>query len=214
MDALAPSIRILAKPIGLAREKKLRRCGHGTIAGIDEVGRGPLAGPVVAAAVVLNLKRVPKGLADSKALTAPEREDLFEKIVATAQVGIASVSHLEIDVINIRQASLSAMCRALAALPCTPDIALVDGNDAPPLPCATEMIIKGDATVASIAAASIVAKVVRDRLMRRLGMTFPAYGFGTNVGYSTARHLSALDGVGPCPFHRRSFEPVRIANEA
>jgi ribonuclease HII len=213
MDALAPSIRLLAKPIGLGREKKLRRCGHGTIAGIDEVGRGPLAGPVVAAAVVLDLKRVPKGLADSKALTAPEREDLFEKIVATAQVGIASVSHAEIDTINIRHASLSAMCRALAALPCTPDIALVDGNDAPHLPCATEMIVKGDATVASIAAASIVAKVVRDRLMRRLGLTFPAYGFGSNVGYSTPVHLSALDGVGPCPFHRRSFAPVRIANE-
>ena len=151
MDAirLPPHLRA-----NLSRERKLMRCGHGTIAGIDEVGRGPLAGPVVAAAVVLDMKRVPKGLADSKVLTLEEREALFDKIVATAQIGIASISHLEIDVINIRQASLSAMCRALAALPCRPDIALVDGNDPPRLPCRVETIVKGDARVASIAAAS------------------------------------------------------------
>src|SRR3954451_18134564 len=126
------AIRIPAqRPAGTARERKLKRCGYGTIAGIDEVGRGPLAGPVVAAAVVLDLKRVPKGLADSKVLSCEQREALFEKIVATAEVGIASISHLEIDVINIRQASLTAMCRALAALPCRPDVALVDGNDPP-----------------------------------------------------------------------------------
>jgi len=190
------------------------RCGHGTIAGIDEVGRGPLAGPVVAAAVVLDMKRVPKGLADSKVLTLEEREALFDKIVATAQIGIASISHLEIDVINIRQASLSAMCRALAALPCRPDIALVDGNDPPQLPCRVETIVKGDARVASIAAASIVAKVVRDRLMRRLARSFPAYGFSTNVGYRSPAHLAALDAHGPCVFHRRSFAPVRIAGDA
>src|SRR3954451_6123593 len=206
MDAirLAPHLRA-----NLARERKLMRCGHGTIAGIDEVGRGPLAGPVVAAAVVLDLKRVPRGLADSKVLCVEERELLFEKIVATAQVGIASISHLEIDVINIRQASLSAMCRALAALPCTPDMALVDGNDPPDLPCAVETIIKGDASIASIAAASIVAKVVRDRLMKRLGAMYPAYGFESNAGYSTSAHLSVLNGPGPCPFHRKSFSPIR-----
>jgi len=211
MDAirLAPHLRA-----NLARERKLMRCGHGTIAGIDEVGRGPLAGPVVAAAVVLDMKRVPKGLADSKVLTLEEREALFDKIVATAQIGIASISHLEIDVINIRQASLSAMCRALAALPCVPDIALVDGNDPPRLPCRVETIVKGDARVASIAAASIVAKVVRDRLMKRLARSFPAYGFSTNVGYRSPTHLAALDAHGPCVFHRRSFAPVRIAGDA
>jgi ribonuclease HII len=206
MDAirLPPHLRA-----NLSLELKLARCGHGTIAGIDEVGRGPLAGPVVAAAVVLDLKHVPKGLADSKALTLEEREALFEKIVATAHVGIASVSHTEIDAINIRQASLSAMCRALAALPCIPDIALVDGNDPPDLPCPVQTVIKGDAQIASIAAASIVAKVVRDRMMRRLGPLFPVYGFHTNVGYSTAGHLAALAKRGPSPFHRRSFAPVR-----
>ena len=195
--------------LGLARELALRAAGRRCIAGLDEVGRGPLAGPVVAAAVVLDPDRVPDGLADSKALPAARREALFAEIVASAQVGIATVSHEGIDAINIRQASLRAMSRALAALPCTPDMALVDGNDPPPLPGAAEAVIRGDATVASIAAASIVAKVVRDRLMRRLHGRFPAYGFVTNAGYSTAAHLDALSRHGPCPFHRRSFAPVR-----
>jgi len=210
MDAIRTP-RISRKPLGLKRERELLRCGHGTIAGIDEVGRGPLAGPVVAAAVVLDPKRVPKGLADSKVLAPEEREALFEKILATAQVGIASVCHSEIDVINIRQASLRAMCRALAALPCTPDVALVDGDDPPDLPCPVETIVKGDARIASIAAASIVAKVTRDRMMKRLAASFPAYGFASNVGYSTAAHLSALTSAGPCPFHRASFAPVKVA---
>lgn len=214
MAAPIQPCRIAPKALGLTRERKLRRCGHGIIAGLDEVGRGPLAGPVVAAAVVLDLRHVPKGLADSKVLRPERREELFEEIVATAQIGVASISHAQIDIVNIRQASLSAMCRALAALPCMPDIALVDGNDAPPLPCQLETIVKGDASVASIAAASIVAKVIRDRLMRRLSESFPAYGLGSNVGYSTAAHLEALDRVGPCPFHRRSFAPVRIAADA
>jgi ribonuclease HII len=210
MDAIRLPVPLRATT---SRERKLVRCGHGTIAGIDEVGRGPLAGPVVAAAVVLDLKRVPRGLADSKALTLEEREDLFEKILATAQVGIASVSHFEIDAINIRRASLSAMCRALAALPCVPDIALVDGNDPPQLPCKVETIVKGDAQVASIAAASIVAKVMRDRLMKRLAEAFPVYGFSTNVGYRSPSHLKALNAHGPCTFHRRSFTPVKMASE-
>ena len=196
------------------RERKLTRCGYGTIAGLDEVGRGPLAGPVVAAAVVLDLKKVPPGLADSKILSCEERERLFEKIVATSHVGIASISHLEIDVINIRQASLSAMCRALAALPCRPDIALVDGNDPPELPCDIETVIKGDASIASIAAASIVAKVVRDRLMKRLHGRFPAYGFMTNVGYRSRAHFAALRDHGPSPYHRVTFAPVRMVFEA
>ncbi len=190
-------------------ERRLKRCGHGTIAGLDEVGRGPLAGPVVAAAVVLDLKRVPEGLADSKALPAARREALFIEILATCQVGIASLSAAEIDAINIRQASLRAMCLALAALPCRPDVALVDGNDPPHLPCPVQTIIKGDASIPSIAAASIVAKVVRDQMMRRLHEDFPAYGFASNVGYSTAHHLAAIAASGPCLYHRRSFAPVR-----
>ena len=198
-------------PLKLTRERKLKRCRHGSIAGLDEVGRGPLAGPVVAAAVVLDLKNVPAGLADSKALDRDRREALFIEILATAEVGIGSLSAAEIDRINIRQATLLAMCRALEALPCLPDVALVDGNDPPNLPCPVHTIVKGDANVPSIAAASIVAKVVRDRMMRRLGEIYPAYGFVSNVGYSTAPHLSALSQNGPCAFHRRSFAPVRGA---
>jgi ribonuclease HII len=198
-----------APGLGIDRELALRAAGRLCVAGLDEVGRGPLAGPVVAAAVVLDLDRVPEGLADSKVLPAARREMLFAEILASAEVGIATVSHEGVDAINIRQASLRAMGRALAALPCRPDMALVDGNDPPPLPCPAEAVIRGDALVASIAAASIVAKVVRDRLMRRLHGRFPAYGFETNAGYSTAAHLDALSRHGPCPFHRRSFAPVR-----
>jgi len=198
-------------PLKLTRERKLKRCGHGSIAGLDEVGRGPLAGPVVAAAVVLDLRRVPAGLADSKALDRDRREELFLEILATSEVGIGSLSAADIDRINIRQAALMAMCRALEALPCLPDVALVDGNDPPNLPCPVHTIVKGDAHVPSIAAASIVAKVVRDRMMRRLGEVYPVYGFVSNVGYSTAPHLSALTQAGPCAYHRHSFAPVRIA---
>ncbi|NBJ11322.1 ribonuclease HII [Microvirga arsenatis] len=195
--------------MNIDRELSARAQGYTCIAGLDEVGRGPLAGPVVSAAVVLDLDRVPQGLADSKALSAARREALFAEILATAHVGIASVSHREIDSINIRQASLLAMCRALAALPCAPDMAFVDGNDPPDLPCATQAIVKGDSHIASIAAASIVAKVVRDRMMARLGQAFPAYGFASNAGYSTKAHLSAVASEGPCPFHRMSFAPLR-----
>lgn len=198
-------------PLKPTRERRLVRCGQDIVAGLDEVGRGPLAGPVVAAAVVLDLRRIPDGLADSKALSAERREELFALIVRSAQVGVATVSAGEIDRINIRQASLLAMCRALDALPCVPDVALVDGNDAPDLRCPAHTIIKGDALVPSIAAASIVAKVMRDRMMKRVDELFPAYGFATNVGYSTATHLAALARTGPCPYHRRSFAPVRAA---
>jgi ribonuclease HII len=203
-------IRPSSKPgLGLNRELAARAQGYTCIAGLDEVGRGPLAGPVVSAAVVLDLDNVPQGLADSKALTAAKREALFVAILATSRVGIASVSHAEIDTINIRQASLLAMCRALAALPCKPDMALVDGNDPPGLPCSTEAVVKGDSSIASIAAASIVAKVVRDRMMARLGEAYPAYGFANNAGYSTRTHLSVLTTDGPCPFHRLSFAPLK-----
>ena len=197
--------------LDFARERSLLAAGHRIVAGLDEVGRGPLAGPVVAAAVVLDPAQVPEGLADSKALSAARREVLFEIIMASAQVGLGTIAAAEIDRVNIRQASLLALCRALAALPCRPDIALVDGNDAPGLPCTVQTIIKGDATVASIAAASIVAKVVRDRMMTRLDARFPAYRFRSNVGYSTAAHLEALNREGPCPYHRRSFAPVKVA---
>jgi ribonuclease HII len=199
-------------PLEPILERSLVTQGHRLIAGLDEAGRGPLAGPVVAAAVVLDLDAVPEGLADSKVLTAKRREDLFEIILKSAQVGIACVSADTIDAINIRQASLLAMCRALAALPCRADAALVDGNDPPDLPCAVQTIVKGDATVPSIAAASIVAKVTRDRMMRELGQHHPAYGFASNAGYSTSAHLKALAEDGPCPFHRRSFAPIRGVN--
>jgi ribonuclease HII len=203
-------IRSSKKPgLGLDRELMARAQGYACIVGLDEVGRGPLAGPVVSAAVVLDLDTPPQGLADSKALSAQKREMLFAEILATSKVGIASVSHAEIDTINIRQASLLAMCRAMAALPCTPDMAFVDGNDPPRLPCATEAVIKGDSSIASIAAASIVAKVVRDRMMARLGEAYPAYGFASNAGYSTKTHLSVLASDGPCPFHRLSFAPLK-----
>ena len=202
-------IRIPKPGLGLDRELSARAAGYTCIAGLDEVGRGPLAGPVVSAAVVLNLTNVPQGLADSKALSAQKRETLFAEILATSHVGIASVSHAEIDTINIRQASLLAMCRALAALPCKPDMAFVDGNDPPRLPCATEAVIKGDSSIASIAAASIVAKVVRDRMMARLSEAYPAYGFANNAGYSTKTHLTVLASDGPCPYHRLSFSPLR-----
>jgi ribonuclease HII len=209
VGSVTAPIRSPLAGLGLDRELELRAKGRLCIAGLDEVGRGPLAGPVVAAAVVLDPMNVPAGLADSKALTAQRREELFAAILATSQIGIGSISHGSIDTINIRQASLLAMCRALAALPCKPDMALVDGNDPPPLPCAVEAVIKGDSSIASIAAASIVAKVVRDRMMKRLGALYPSYGFVTNAGYSTAGHLSALNRDGPCPFHRRSFSPLR-----
>jgi ribonuclease HII len=206
---MTPALRSPKSALGLQRELEARAKGYHCIAGLDEVGRGPLAGPVVAAAVVLDLSCTPAGLADSKALTGSKREALFPEILATAKVGIASVSHAEIDSINIRQASLLAMCRALAALPCSPDMAFVDGNDPPDLPCATEAVIKGDSSIASIAAASIVAKVVRDRMMACLGQAYPAYGFASNAGYSTKTHLSVLATEGPCPFHRLSFSPLR-----
>jgi len=191
------------------RERQLAAEGFQCIAGIDEVGRGPIAGPVVAAIVVLDPDNVPTGLGDSKALPAKKREILYEEILKTSHVAIAQISHGEIDRINIRQATLSAMAKAFMALPLRPDIALVDGNDPPVLPCKVISIIKGDATIASIAAASIVAKVARDRMMARMGTAFPAYGFERNAGYGTAEHLDALEKHGPCPFHRMSFSPLR-----
>lgn len=179
-------------------------------AGIDEVGRGPLAGPVTAAAVVLDQQNIPEGLCDSKLLTATRREELFAQIMATAEVGIACAGPEEIDQLNIRGATLIAMRRALAALPCKPDRALIDGRDVPPgLAIRADAVVKGDSAYACIAAASIVAKVIRDRAMRFAALHYPEYGFDHNVGYPTQGHLAALDRFGPCPIHRMSFAPLR-----
>ncbi len=185
--------------------------GTGPVAGIDEVGRGPLAGPVGAAAVVLAPARVPKDLNDSKQLSADVREALYDQIMERAlSVGVAFASAAEIDAINIRQATHLAMRRALAGLSTVPGYVLVDGNDLPScLICEGETLIKGDSSSASIAAASIVAKVTRDRLMRRLCVVHPAYGFSRHVGYPTREHLAALAHHGACGFHRMSFAPIR-----
>jgi ribonuclease HII len=182
---------------------------EGPIAGVDEAGRGPLAGPVVAAAVILNRKKIPKGLNDSKQLSADAREELFPRIMEAAiAVGIGDASVDEIDLVNIRQATHLAMARAVRALTPAAGFALVDGNDAPALPCRCDTIIDGDAKSVSIAAASVIAKVTRDRVMQALHAQHPHYGWLTNKGYGTEEHLAALLQHGPCPHHRRSFAPV------
>jgi ribonuclease HII len=199
-----------APPRPLDGRRDRRMGGRGLVAGVDEVGRGPLAGPVTAAAVILDPKRIPVGLRDSKELSAPERERLFAEIMASAHVGVAFSGPAEIDRVNIRQATLCAMRRAVLALPVPPDHVLVDGNDVPPgLRCAAQAVVKGDSLLATIAAASIVAKVIRDRTMRNIALRYPEYGFASNVGYPTAEHLAALARSGPTPFHRLSFAPVR-----
>lgn len=188
-------------------ERRARAAGATRIAGVDEVGRGPLAGPVTAAAVVLNPDAVPPGLNDSKKLTARARDRLYDAILATAEVSVAHASVAEIDEINILAASHLAMSRAVQAL--TPDHALVDGNRLPSLECTAEAIVKGDARSLSIAAASIVAKVERDRLMAALAVQHPGYGWEKNAGYPTKMHQQALLDLGVTPHHRRSFAPIR-----
>ncbi len=191
-------------------ERRARKRGAMIVAGVDEAGRGPLAGPVVVAAVIFEGRRFPKGLQDSKKLTAAEREALYEKILLTGTVAIAVASRERIDRMNILRASLWAMSRAVAGLPQRPDHVLVDGNMLPPaLPCPAEAIVGGDGRSVSIAAASIIAKVTRDRLMSRAGKVFPAYGFEAHKGYSTPTHFAALEAHGPCALHRRSFAPIR-----
>lgn len=191
-----------------SREAAYLRAGEAPVAGVDEAGRGPLAGPVVAAAVVLDPQRVPEGLGDSKQIAPDERARLYEIIVATADVAVASVSARSIDATDIRKATLEAMRRAVAGLRRAPARILVDGRDLPACPMPGEAIVKGDALVASIAAASIVAKVTRDRLMTRLGRHYPGYGFERHAGYATAVHRDAIRTLGPCPFHRLSFGPL------
>jgi len=193
------------------RERAAMKRGVWPVAGCDEAGRGPLAGPVVAAAVILDPKRVPRGLDDSKKLTAERREVLYERICAGAEIGLAFGSPARIDRDNIRRAALWALMRAVAALPVRPKLVLVDGRDRIEASCACEAVIAGDALVCSIAAASIVAKVVRDRLMRQLGAALPGYGFERHMGYCVPEHLAALARLGPTIHHRRSFAPVAEA---
>jgi ribonuclease HII len=181
------------------------------VAGVDEAGRGPLAGPVAAAAVILDAARIPAGIADSKTLNEEEREAAFAAIMAeAAAVSFALLPPADIDRRNIRMASLEAMRRAVAALSLRPTLVLVDGRDIPPgLPCPARAIIGGDGSEPAIGAASIVAKVMRDRLMSRLGMELPAYGFAVHKGYGTAKHRQAIADFGGTAHHRRSFAPFK-----
>ena len=181
----------------------------GPVAGVDECGRGPLAGPVVAAAVILDHSMIPDGINDSKKLSRRMRERLFDGIQAAAWLGIGSASVEEIDRHNILAASLLAMRRAVAALPRMPAACLVDGNADPDLGLPTRLIVRGDQRSLSIAAASIVAKVTRDRLMGRLAQDYPSYGWHRNAGYGVPEHRKALELVGVSPHHRKSFAPIR-----
>ena len=181
----------------------------GVVSGVDEAGRGPWAGPVVAAAVVLDRGQVPYGLNDSKQLSEAARERLFDAIIASARHGIGQASVAEIDSLNIHWATMLAMERAVAALGVAPDHVLVDGNRLPKWRHAATAIVKGDALSCSIAAASILAKVTRDRLMVALDVEWPGYGWAANKGYGTATHARGLAELGVTPHHRRSFAPVQ-----
>lgn len=188
-----------------ALEKRL----GGVICGVDEAGRGPLAGPVVAAAVILDRKRVPRGIDDSKKLTAEKREELYERIMQRARVGVGAASVAEIARLNIFHATMLAMCRAVTALRIVPDHALVDGNHCPKqLCCPATAVVDGDALSISIAAASIIAKVTRDRAMAKLHLRYPAYGWDSNKGYGTPAHHAGLKSAGVSPHHRLGFAPV------
>lgn len=193
--------------------KTVRKLRHTPGAcGADEAGRGPLAGPVVAAACILPKGFRVAGIDDSKKLTADEREELFEKIIEKAIYAIELAEPPEIDRLNILHASMAAMSRAILRL--EPEKVYVDGNRLPPdLRCEAEAVVKGDGKYACIAAASILAKVTRDRIMREYAQTFVGYGFDQHFGYPTPEHLAALRKLGPCPIHRRSFNPVKEAEQ-
>lgn len=195
----------------LRAEVKLATGAH-VVAGVDEAGRGPLAGPVVAAAVVLEPGTHWDDLDDSKKLDQKTREALYARVLTEARAfGWSVVGARTIDHMNIRRASLEAMRRAVARLRIPPDLVLVDGRDLiPSVTCRQEAVVDGDATLLSIAAASVVAKVVRDRIMARLDRVWPEYGFAKHKGYGTAEHLAAIDRMGPCPLHRYSFSPVAV----
>ena len=201
-EILRPSFR---------RERAAMKRGVWPVAGCDEAGRGPLAGPVVAAAVILDPARVPRGLNDSKKLDAADRERLYDRICDCAEIAVAFGSPARIDRDNILQASLWALARAVAALPVRPNLVFVDGRDRINVPCDCQAVISGDALISSIAAASIVAKVTRDRLMKQIGAAHPGYGFERHMGYSVPEHFEALRKLGPTIHHRRSFSPVALA---
>jgi ribonuclease HII len=211
--ARLPTGVIAVAPPSFRRERALIKRGIWPVAGCDEAGRGPLAGPVVAAAVVLDPKRIPKGIDDSKRLTPERREELFEQICLTASFAVAFASPARIDRDNILRASLWALSRAVHALPEMPKHVFVDGRDRLEVPCDCDAVIGGDGLVVSIAAASIIAKVTRDRLMCALAQDCPGYGFESHKGYSVPEHLEALDRLGPTVHHRRFFAPVVTARE-
>jgi len=193
----------------------LERRITGPVAGVDEVGRGPLAGPVYAAAVILDPARLPAGLDDSKKMSETRRDKAFDAIMTSAlAVGIGVASVEEIDRINILAATMLAMRRAVDRLSVAPVHALIDGNKVPALPCPAEAIVKGDSKVLSIAAASIIAKVTRDRVMSELDLAFPGYGWARNKGYGTADHMEALARLGPSVHHRTSFAPIAQLRQA
>ncbi|MDX2112256.1 MAG: ribonuclease HII [Alphaproteobacteria bacterium] len=192
----------------------LEHTHDGVVAGVDEAGRGPWAGPVVAAAVILHRDAIPAGINDSKQLSAGAREMLHDAILASAICGIAEASVEEIDRLNIWGATQLAMQRAVAQLTPAPTLALVDGKLSLPLACAVIPVVGGDAKSLSIAAASILAKVTRDRLMRGLHEHYPAYGWESNAGYGTAQHIRAIERCGITPHHRRSFKPIRAYLDA
>jgi ribonuclease HII len=206
-------VSVPPKPPSFKRERALLKQGVWPVAGCDEAGRGPLAGPVVAAAVILDPKRIPKGLDDSKRLTADRREELFEEICATASFAVAFASPARIERDNILRASLWALARAVHGLAETPKHVFVDGRDRIDARCECVPVIGGDGLVLSIAAASIIAKVTRDRLMCQLALDCPGYGFEAHKGYGVPEHLAALSRLGPSVHHRRLFAPVAAARE-
>lgn len=212
--AFTPSLFDLRFPDSpdLKLERKHAKAFSGRLCGVDEAGRGPWAGPVVTAAVILDYGRVPEGLNDSKKLTEAKREELFAAIVSSAHVSVASASPATIDRVNIRTATLSAMVRAVSHLVLVPDYVLVDGRDVPHgLKQPGQALVKGDGRCLCVAAASIVAKVTRDRMMVALEESCPGYGFAQHKGYGVPQHQAALDTLGPSPHHRMSFKPVRVS---
>ncbi len=197
-------------------ENIVYRCGYQRVVGIDEAGRGPLAGPVVAAAVMLPRGCTLEGLADSKTLTAARRQALYERLAAAPEVvtAVVAMAPSEIDRLNILRATHAAMRRAVARVCPAADFILVDGRPVPDLPCAARNIIKGDAKCACVAAAGIIAKVTRDRLMCDADREYPEYGFRRHKGYGTKAHIAVLNRLGPSPIHRFSFAPVAAADGA
>ncbi len=199
-----------AKPHFRLERAAIRR-GLSPVCGLDEAGRGPLAGPVVAACVALNPKAIPDGIDDSKRLTEEARRRLRDELMLCAAVGVGMATVEEIDAINVYHATFLAMRRAFEAMPEQPAFALVDGNHAPDIACECRTVVGGDSQILSIAAASIIAKVARDEIMMELDARYPGYGFAAHKGYAVPAHKRALASLGPCPAHRASFAPVREA---